>query len=265
MDVSVYQIDAFTDRPFSGNPAAVCPLDEWLPDEVMQAIAFENNLSETAFFAPYQHDFALRWFTPQTEVPLCGHATLASAYVLFTYLEPARPRVVFHTRSGPLTVSRDGPLLIMDFPSMAAAPCPTPPALAAALGQAPQAVFKTDSHYMAVYASPSDVAGLTPDFAALTRLDRFGIIATAPGAGGDDADFVSRFFAPSKGIDEDPVTGSAHCVLGPFWAKRLGKTSLAARQISRRGGALRVTPNGERVEIAGYAAPFLQGTITLPD
>lgn len=262
MDIKLYHVDAFTDRPFSGNPAAVCPLDSWLPDDVMQAVAFENNLSETAFFVPHSHDFALRWFTPTTEVPLCGHATLASAFVIFTYLEPARPRVIFHTRSGPLTVLKDGPLLIMDFPSIPAAPCPTPPALALALGQAPQAVLKSDSHYMALYATAGEVAALKPDFPALARLDRGGIIVTA--SGGGDADFVSRFFAPAKGIDEDPVTGSAHCVLAPFWAKRLGKASLAARQLSKRGGALRCTPNGDRVELAGFAAPYLTGTISLP-
>src|SRR6185437_6420139 len=203
MRVPLYQIDAFADGPFTGNPAAVCPLEEWLPDNVMQAIAAENNLSETAFFVPDGDDYGLRWFTPTTEVDLCGHATLASASVVFRFLAPERREVRFRTReAGVLTVVRDGDLLAMDFPARPPAPCATPPGFAEALGRRPKLLLAARD-YLAVYDSAEEVAELAPDFAAIAALDRFAVIVTAPGERG--VDFVSRFFAPAKGVDEDPV------------------------------------------------------------
>ena len=261
MRIPLYQIDAFADGPFTGNPAAVCPLETWLPDDVMQAIAAENNLSETAFFVPEGEGYRLRWFTPATEVDLCGHATLASAFVVFHRLQPERIRVTFETQqAGRLTVTRDGDLLALDFPSRPPEPCAMSEPLAAALGRRPTTLLAARD-YLAVYESTDDVAALAPDFAALATLDRFAVIATAPGRGG--IDFVSRFFAPARGVAEDPVTGSAHCTLIPYWAKRLGKDRLEARQLSRRGGALSCAIGGDRVTIAGRALPFLDGTITI--
>jgi PhzF family phenazine biosynthesis protein len=262
MRVPLYHVDAFvTEKPFSGNPAAVCPLETWLPDDVMQGIAAENNLSETAFFVPEAEGFRLRWFTPSVEVDLCGHATLASAFVIFTVLQPALSRVVFRTmQAGDLAVTRDGELLALDFPARPPQPCAAPPGLPAALGRAPRAVLAARD-YLAVFDSAEEVASLAPDFAALARLDRFAVIVTAPGS--DDADFVSRFFAVSQGVAEDPVTGSSHCTLIPYWAERLGKTRLIARQLSRRGGRLECGLDGQRVTIAGRVAPFLTGTITI--
>jgi PhzF family phenazine biosynthesis protein len=260
MRLPIYQVDAFADRIFAGNPAAVVPLEAWLPDATLQAIAAENNLSETAFFIRQAETYALRWFTPTVEVDLCGHATLASAYVVFRFLEPERRRVAFETRkSGMLVVWRQGDELAMDFPAWVAKPCETPSGLAVALGRNPSEVLASRA-YLAVYERESDVAAIKPDFAALKRLDR-AVIVTAPGS--DGVDFVSRFFAPGVGIDEDPVTGGAHCQLIPYWAKRLGKTRLAARQISPRGGALSCALEGERVTIAGRAQLYLEGTITL--
>jgi PhzF family phenazine biosynthesis protein len=261
MRIPLYQIDAFADGPFTGNPAAVCPLDSWLPDDVMQAIAAENNLSETAFFVPEGEFYRLRWFTPTTEVDLCGHATLASAFVVFRWLSPERTSVTFQTnQAGPLTVARDGDLLTLDFPARPPTPCAMSEALVAGLGQRPAALLAARD-YLAVYDRADDVAALAPDFAALAALDRFAVIATAPGTG--RIDFVSRFFAPAQGVDEDPATGSSHCTLIPYWAARLGKNRLEARQLSRRGGALSCTLNGDRVTIAGRALPYLEGTITV--
>lgn len=262
MRLPLYQIDAFADeRPFTGNPAAVCPLASWLPDEVMQGIAAENNLPETAFFVPEGEGYALRWFTPTTEVELCGHATLASAYVVFRFLAPQLRRVSFRTgKAGTLVVARDGELLALDFPTRPPAPCAAPEKLAAALGRAPRAVLAARD-YLAVYDDPDEVAALAPDFSAIARLDRFAVIITAPGREG--VDFVSRFFAPAQGVDEDPVTGSAHCTLVPYWAARLGKDRLLARQISRRGGTLHCEFLGERVAIAGRAVLYLEGTIEI--
>jgi predicted PhzF superfamily epimerase YddE/YHI9 len=260
MQIPLYQIDAFADGPFTGNPAAVCPLDDWLPDPVMQAIAAENNLSETAFFVRDGEAWSLRWFTPTTEVDLCGHATLASAYAIFSFLAPERSRAVFRTlKAGELVVERSGELLALDFPARPSAPCEPPPGLAAALGAAPASVLAARD-YLAVYDAPGRIAALAPDFAALAKLDR-AVIVTAPGESGTD--FVSRFFAPTLGVDEDPVTGSAHCTLIPFWARRLGKDRLAARQLSRRGGSLVCESRGERVVIAGHAVLYLSGTIYL--
>lgn len=260
MHIPLYQADAFADRPFTGNPAAVCPLDAWLPGEVMQAIAAENNLPETAFFVREGAGWRLRWFTPTTEVDLCGHATLASAYVLLDVLRAARGRVRFTTeKAGELLVTRDDELLALDFPSWPPQPCAMPVGLGAALGREPGAVLAARD-YLAVYDDPDDVAGLAPDFSALARLDR-AVIATAPGPG--EVDFVSRFFAPALGVDEDPVTGSTHCTLIPYWAARLGRDRLAARQLSRRGGGLSCALRGDRVAIAGRVVLYLTGTIDI--
>jgi predicted PhzF superfamily epimerase YddE/YHI9 len=259
--IPLYQIDAFADRPFTGNPAAVCPLETWLPDTVMQEIAAENNLSETAFFVPEGDGWRLRWFTPTTEVDLCGHATLAAAYVVFNVLAPDRQRAVFRTeKAGDLAVTHAGDLLALDFPARPPTLCLTPPNLGAALGRQPTAVLAARD-YLAVYEDPGDLAKLAPDFAAIAALDRFAVIVTAPGHG--KIDFVSRFFAPALGVDEDPVTGSAHCTLIPYWAARLGKTRLNARQLSRRGGSLSCALDGDRVTITGRAVLYLTGTIEI--
>ena len=259
MKLRLFQIDAFTSRVFSGNPAAVCPLESWLDDAVLQAIAAENNLSETAFFVPEGDGFALRWFTPALEVDLCGHATLASGHAVLTILDPTRESVTFSSRSGPLTVSRAGDSLAMDFPALPPEPCAPPADLVAGLGAQPDAVL-VEMDYLAVFAAEADVAALSPDMAAIAHLDRRGVIATAPG---ESVDFVSRFFAPRAGIPEDPVTGSAHCLLTPYWAERLGKERLEARQISARGGALTCELQGARVRIEGRVALYLDGEITL--
>ena len=264
MDLKLYQVDAFTDRTFGGNPAAVVPLDSWLPDATMQAIALENNLSETAFFVPQEDGgFDLRWFTPLIEVDLCGHATLGTAWVLFNRLGYDGDTATFHTRSGPLTISRDGDRLAMDFPAQPPAPEPADIGdVAGALGVAPAAVLAAP-YALAVLDSEETVRAVRPDFRRVAGLDIPELIITAPGAEGGDCDFVSRFFAPTGGIDEDPVTGSAHCILIPYWAERLGKTEMFARQVSARGGALWCALNGDRVAIAGYGAPYLEGTISV--
>lgn len=257
MRLPIYQIDAFTDRVFAGNPAAIVPLASWLPDAAMQKIAAENNLSETAFFVPKGGDYELRWFTPSVEVDLCGHATLASAHLIFTTLAPGRDRVAFQTRSGVLNVTRTGDLLALDFPARPPERCPVPAGLADALGAPPVEVLGARD-YLAVFAREADVRALAPDMGKVAALDRFAVIATAPG---DSCDFVSRFFAPAKGVPEDPVTGSAHCTLIPYWAKRLGRAKLRARQISARGGELVCEDRGDRVTIAGRAALYLEGSI----
>jgi predicted PhzF superfamily epimerase YddE/YHI9 len=259
MRLPLYQVDAFTDSVFSGNPAAVCPLSAWLPDATMQAIAAENNLAETAFFVPEGGDYTLRWFTPTVEVDLCGHATLAAGLVVFQFMEPQRHSVRFRTmKAGALTVGKRGELLEMDFPARPASPVKPPPDLLAALGGEPREVLRARD-YLVVYDSAADVRALAPDLAALGEVDCWAAIVTAPGA--DGIDFVSRFFAPKQGIPEDPVTGSSHCTLVPYWARRLGKNTLEARQISRRGGALSCALDGERVSIAGRAALYLEGQI----
>lgn len=257
--IPLYQIDAFAGKVFAGNPAAVCPLSGWLEDGLMQAIAQENNLSETAFFVPLDQGYHIRWFTPAAEVDLCGHATLASAYVLFTYLDPSRTRVTFQSRSGPLTVSREGDLLAMDFPSRPPAPCDAPPALLEALGIGPAEVLRCEDFFV-VLPSEKHVRGVDPDMGLLKKVDLRGVIVTAQG---EESDFVSRFFAPKYGVNEDPVTGSAHCALIPYWSERLGKKDLAARQVSRRGGELFCKDKGGRVVIAGRAVAYMEGTITL--
>jgi len=261
MRLPIYQVDAFAEKLFGGNPAAVCPLRQWLPDATMQAIAAENNLAETAFFVREGADYALRWFTPAVEVDLCGHATLASAHVVFSFLEPGRERVDFRTlKAGVLTVARQADMLMMDFPARPAVAVEPPAGLLAALGGSPREVLKARDH-MVVYGSAAEVAALKPDFAALGKLDCWSAIATAPGD--DGADFVSRFFAPRQGIDEDPATGSSHCTLVPYWAARLGKRELKARQLSRRVGTLTCALNGDRVAIGGRTVLYLEGEIEI--
>lgn len=257
MQIPIFQVDAFSSSIFSGNPAAVCPLQEWLPDPTLQSIAAENNLAETAFFVPADGGHRLRWFTPACEVDLCGHATLASAYVLFTELGEKGPAVRFATKSGELTVERRGELLVMNFPSRPPSRQTSDPAIIAAMGGIPVETLGARD-YLLVYATAGEVKALSPDMQALSKMDRFAFIATAPG---EDCDFVSRFFAPARGIPEDPVTGSAHCTLIPYWAEKLSKTDLHARQISPRGGELFCRLRGERVEIGGRAALFLRGQI----
>jgi predicted PhzF superfamily epimerase YddE/YHI9 len=261
--IRLWQVDAFASRPFAGNPAAVCPLDRWLPADTMQAIAAENNLSETAFFVRRSDgEFDLRWFTPKTEVDLCGHATLASGAVLMQELEPSRRRVVFHTKSGPLIVERRGDRFAIDLPARPARPVAIPDLLVEALGARPSAALRARD-LLAVFDRAEQVRGLTPDLAAVARLeDTFAVCVTAPGTGiDDDVDFVSRFFAPAKGVPEDPVTGSAHSTLVPFWAARLGKRELRARQVSARGGELECTLEGERVSLGGQAVIVLAGEL----
>lgn len=263
MRLPIYQVDAFTDRVFAGNPAAVVPLDSWLPDAQLQAIAAENNLAETAYFLPNDDVFELRWFTPAVEVDLCGHATLATAFVISTLLEPGRARMDFVTRqAGTLTVTRDGDVFTLDFPSRPAAPATAPHAnLVAALGGPAPLAILDGRDYLVVYEDEATVRALTPDMAALSKLDRFAVCVTAPG--GDGVDFVSRLFAPAQGIPEDPVTGSTHCMLIPYWAEKLGKTVLSARQVSARGGDLACELVGDRVKIGGKGVLYLEGVITV--
>lgn len=257
MRIRQYQVDAFASRVFEGNSAAVCPLEQWLDDSVLQAIAEENNLSETAFFVPSPRGYHLRWFTLTREVDLCGHATLASAHVLFEILGHDQPAIVFETRSGELTVERTGSLLEMDFPAAPPRPCAAPPALVEALGRKPVEVLAADD-YIAVYDDERIVRALAPDMEKLRALDLRGVAVTAPGV---RYDFVSRFFAPKHGIPEDPVTGSAHCELAPYWAGKLDKTRLRARQVSRRGGDVVCELRAGRVRLAGSAVLFMEGEI----
>ena len=266
MDLPIYQVDAFTDRAFAGNPAAVMPLENWLPDAQLQQIAAENNLAETALFVATGDGFHLRWFTPTVEVKLCGHATLASAYVITHFLDPGRRKIVFKSLSGDLPVLCDDDHFTLDFPIL-------PPmaaddrlaAVAACFDRHPAAVQKCDDYiaYVAVFDHAEDVMRLTPNFMALGGLDK-DVIVTAPGDGmiGPEIDFVSRFFAPNHGIPEDPVTGSAHCVLTPYWASRLGKTAFHARQVSARGGDLWLELKGDRVLITGQAVCVMKGTMS---
>jgi predicted PhzF superfamily epimerase YddE/YHI9 len=258
MRLPIYQVDAFTDRVFAGNPAAVVPLETWLPDATLQAIAAENNLSETAYLVREGDGFHLRWFTPTIEVDLCGHATLASAWVLFNQLGLGGDRVAFRTLSGTLTVNRAGERLTMDFPARPPVPVQACQGLLPALGAAPAAVLAS-TDYLVVYDDPAVVAGLQPDMAGLLAIDKFAVIVTAPGR--DGVDFVSRFFAPAKGVPEDPVTGRAHCTLTPYWAARLGKTRLAAAQVSARGGRVDCELAGDRVFLTGTCAFYLAGHI----
>jgi PhzF family phenazine biosynthesis protein len=262
--IPMYQVDAFAGKVFSGNPAAICPLESWLPDAQMQAIAAENNLAETAFFVRNGHGYKLRWFTPLAEVDLCGHATLASASVILNDLTPGEKSVSFETKSGTLTVTRDGDLYQMDFPSRPPEPCKPVPGLVAALGGKPISVLAARDYFV-VYGSEEELLALKPDMAGLMNIDRFAVIATAPGRASRTPviDFFSRFFAPAKGVPEDPVTGSSHCTLIPYWSRRFGKKKLHAYQASPRGGELWCEDRGERVIISGKAARFFEGTIFL--
>lgn len=257
MKLTFFQVDAFSSRVFGGNPAGVCPLDSWLDYDVMQSIAAENNLAETAFFVAGPDRYHLRWFTPTSEVDLCGHATLASAWVLFEKLGVKAPEVCFDTRSGMLTVKREGAKLSMDFPARPAEPCEVPGALLAGLGLETATVLRARD-YLVVLESEAAVRAIKPDFAKLMEVETFGIIVTAPG---DGTDFVSRFFAPRMGVPEDPVTGSSHCTLIPYWAKRLGRQHMKAHQVSARGGEIFCGHYDARVSIAGHAALYLEGTI----
>lgn len=260
MTIPIYQVDAFTMGPFSGNPAAVCPLDAWFGDDTMQNIAAENNLAETAFIVASEKGYDLRWFTPAIEVDLCGHATLAAGYVVLNHLQPDLDSVSFETMSGELIVTRDGDRLSMDFPARAPTPVAVSQELSDALGQAPMEVHHSRD-VLAVYDDEASVRGLSPDQAKLLALEEgLGVIVTAKG---NEADFVSRFFVPKAGIAEDPVTGSAHCTLVPFWAERLGKSRLVARQVSPRGGELHCEHRGDRVIMSGQCVLFLTGSIHL--
>jgi PhzF family phenazine biosynthesis protein len=265
MQLTMYQVDAFAEHVFKGNPAAVCSLERWLPDTLLLAIAEENNLAETAFFVPMpdqpQAAFHLRWFTPVNEVDLCGHATLASAFVLFEHLGYAEPEIRFHTRSGVLVVSRLANTLRMIFPAAMPQPCATPAALVAGLGLMPRATLAAFD-YVAVFDTQEEILSIDPDHFQLKLLDRRGVVATAPG---QTADFVSRFFSPKDGIPEDPVTGSAHCELAPYWGERLNRTVLRAEQLSKRGGTLVCELVGDTVVLAGRAAHYMTATITIPD
>ncbi len=260
MEIPIYQVDAFASRAFEGNPAAICPLESWLPDATMQALAMENNLAETAYFVKTGDRYHLRWFTPAIEIDLCGHATLASAWLILNRLEPQRNEVRFDTKSGELVVTRDGNRLSMDFPARPPQPVQPWPKLAAAVGGKPREILAARD-YLLVYETGQEVLDLRPDFNTLLDSDRL-VIVTGPGS--DGIDFVSRFFAPAAGINEDPVTGSAHCTLIPYWAERLGKTSLRARQVSQRGGDLWCRHLGERVTMAGHAVLVLEGKVLLP-
>jgi PhzF family phenazine biosynthesis protein len=255
MSIPYYQIDTFTSSLFTGNPAGVCLLADWLPDAVLQSIATENNLAETAFIVQRGSSFDLRWFTPLIEMDLCGHATLAPAHVIFRHLGYRGSTISFDTRSGALAVSLTEDILTLDFPSRPATPCDTPLDLKTGLGAQPTFTAKSRD-YLAVFESEEAVRSLNPDMAALMRLDCLGIIATAPG---DHCDFVSRFFAPRAGVPEDPVTGSAHCTLIPYWAERLLRPTLRALQVSSRGGELFCAHRGERVAIGGRAVTYSSG------
>lgn len=257
MRTRIFQVDAFTTRRFAGNPAAVLPLPGYPADEVLLAIAAENNLAETAFLVKDGGDYRLRWFTPALEVPLCGHATLASAAVVMERLEPSRRQVVFHTKSGPLTVDRTATGYVLNFPARPSEVTPAPQGLAGALGAKLGEVTVNQFNYLAVVESLDVLRGLQPDFAAVARIDRLGIIVTAPGD--DKYDFYSRYFAPAKGIPEDPVTGAAHCMLAPYWSKKLGKTDFKAFQASPRGGEVLCRLRGERVELEGSAVFYMEG------
>ncbi len=259
MNIPIYQVDAFTDKLFGGNPAAVCPLEEWLDPATMQHIAAENNLSETAFFVKKEKIFELRWFTPKIEVDLCGHATLASAHVIFNHLGFDEEQINFSCMSGQLGVTRTNNRLILDFPATPPSPADTDEELIQGLGSKPKEVHKSRD-YLALFESEADVLSLKPNFDILEKLDCLGIIVTAQG---NNSDFVSRFFAPAAGINEDPVTGSAHTTLIPFWAERLKKNVLHAFQLSERKGELFCELAGSRVKIGGHAVTFFIGEITL--
>lgn len=262
MEIDIYQIDAFTDQLFGGNPAAICPLTEWLEDTILKQIAIENNLAETAFFVKQSDDtFHLRWFTPEIEMDLCGHATLATAFVLFEELGYQRENIKFNTQSGELSVRKVNDLIELDFPSRPPTPAELPSIIQQGINLSPKSVWKARD-YVLLYDTEEEIRRIAPNIAILNQIniDPGGIIVTAPGQS-EKIDFVSRFFTPQAGIFEDPVTGSAHCTLIPFWAERLGKTNLTARQLSDRSGTLFCELNGERVKLKGQAVKYMQGKI----
>jgi PhzF family phenazine biosynthesis protein len=259
MKLPLYQVDAFTSRLFGGNPAAVVLLDEWLPVETMAAVAAENNLAETAYVIPRTDVSPLRWFTPTLEIDLCGHATLATADVLFRHVFPSLDRLTFSTqKSGKLIVTRNGEMLTLDFPAKPGQRVDVTEAVTRALGVRACEAYRARD-LMVVVGSAAEVRALEPDMRLLAALDDFAVMVTAPGDG--DVDFVSRFFAPKAGVDEDPVTGSAHCTMTPYWATRLGKTTLTAKQLSPRGGDLLCELRGDRVLMSGRAVEYLRGEI----
>ena len=260
MKLEIFQIDAFAEKIFQGNPAAVIPLHEWLPDATMQNIAMENNLSETAFFVPEGKNFHIRWFTPVAEVDLCGHATLATAHVLFNHLNYPENEISFESRSGILKIKRKNELIILDFPVSPTEQINIPEKLKDSLNIQPKICFKGRDDLMLVFETEEDISNLIPNFQKIAELDTRGIICTAKST---YYDFVSRFFAPSVGVPEDPVTGSAHTMLIPFWANQLGKDELKAKQVSKRGGILHCKNLGKRVEIGGRAVTYLIGEITI--
>lgn len=258
MKLKIYQVDAFAEGVFTGNPAAVIPFNVWLPDNIMQKIALENNLSETAFFVPAENGFHIRWFTPLAEVNLCGHATLATSHVIFNHQNYGYKEIQFESRSGVLKVKKEGELIVLNFPSSAVTETEIPENLKSAFNIQPKKCFKGREDLMLLYDNESDVLELKPNFQKIAETETRGIIATSTS---ENYDFVSRFFAPAEGINEDPVTGSAHTMLIPYWAEQLGKTELTAKQISARGGILHCKHLGERVEIGGKAITYLVGEI----
>lgn len=260
MQLPIYQVDAFTESVFGGNPAAVVPLEQWLPDELMQRIAAENNQSETAFLVGGNGRYQLRWFTPTFEIDLCGHATLAAAYVLFEHKGEKSNSIMFETQSGELIVTRQGDLLGMDFPARPAVHCDAPALLFDAIGKEPLTIYKA-REYMCVYPHEEDILALTPNSALFQKVDCFGVVVTAP-SNDSACDFVSRYFYYEDGVKEDPVTGSAHCTLIPYWAEQLDKQMLFAKQVSHRGGELVCELKGNRVRISGKAVLYMQGQIT---
>ncbi|MFW2372394.1 MAG: PhzF family phenazine biosynthesis protein [Gammaproteobacteria bacterium] len=257
MELELFQVDAFTDQLFKGNPAAVIPLQHWLSDDQLQAIAAENNLSETAYFVRQNNDYSIRWFTPVAEVDLCGHATLASAYVLFNYLDYSAETITFHSNSGPLMVSSEGDSYTMDFPVQSPIPCVTPEPLKFAFNQPIQACLKSED-YILLFEDEQAIVEMTVDLSKLKQVDLRGVVLTAKS---NNYDFVCRFFAPKYGIDEDPVTGSAYTQLAPYWAEVLSKNELKAAQLSPRGGELACVLKGDRVMISGGAVLYLKGTV----
>lgn len=258
MELTIFQIDAFSDKVFGGNPAGVIPLESWLSDDIMQKIANENNLSETAFFVKENEHYHVRWFTPVIEVDLCGHATLGSAYVIFNELNHEGNKIRFKSRSGELIVEKSGDLLTLDFPADEIHPVELSEELAACFEDKPIEVIKGKTDYLFVFEDEKVIRNIKPNLSQISTLDARGVIVTAQGS---DTDFVSRFFGPQSGVNEDPVTGSAHTTLTPFWAEKLNKTEFTAKQLSQRQGSLQCTLDGNRVKIAGVATKYLEGKI----